>query len=221
MIPAGNQEKKWEDFYRKPVSLPDFIRLIDSHKTYLSVLLKFLEPGDKVLEVGCGTAVNSIYLSHLGYKVASIDSNDKVLELSKRNNENFHGAIDFSLQDMFKLSFNDNDFKLSFSAAVISCYSVPEVRKAIAEQLRVAKYVMFCEPTTYFVGHQSFESSNLWSFKEWLEIIKDFKLMDYGGYGYGRWGRIFSKLDNAIFKNRFKRLIVQRFAPQVYFIVSR
>lgn len=215
-----NSKKEWHEFYTQPITLPEFVRVIHSHKAYLSALVNLINPNEKILEIGCGTSIDSIYLSHFGYKLTALDNNPKVLELAKRNNDYFRGSVEYVLGDMFDLRFQDKEFKACFSQGAIN-YSPPEkIQQSLIQQAKIADFVLFSVPSIHFEGSQSFGGSRLWSFNQWLGIIKNFKIIDYGGYGYNRLGRTAEKIDKVILKNNFKKITSQFFAPNIYFIIS-
>jgi len=211
-------KKEWSKFL-KPVTLPRFIRLVNSHWVYLSEITKLLSTNDKILGVGCGTAVDEIYLSHLGYQVKAIDKSGKVLKLAKLNNEFFQGRVKFHLEDMFNLTFKDKEFKVCFSQGVLEHFSAPQIKKAISEQLRVAQYVVFSVPSIHWQG-QPFGDENFWPLEKWFEILTGFNLIDYEGYSYKTsLVRLMEKINKKLFKNIFKKFFIKLFATEFCFII--
>ena len=218
------KNRKWHDFYSKQVTLPEFISWMNNRKNYLSVIIKLLQSGDKILEAGCGPGIDSIYLSHLNYKVKAVDNNKKVLELAKYHNDYFRGSVKFILQDIFKLNFKKKEFKISFSQGVLEHFDVVKIKKALNEQLRVSDYVLFSIPSINMIKISSYSKSlgdeNYWDIDKWLEIIKNFKIIDYNGYGFDRFGRLMDKINRIIFKGRFKKFIIKHHAPEFYFLIT-
>lgn len=212
------ETKEWGKFL-KPVTLPRFISLINSHKVYLSEIIKLLSPNDKILGIGCGTAVDEIYLSHLGYRVKAIDISEEVLKLARLNNDYFHGQVDFLLADILKLPFGDNEFMVCFSQGVLEHFSVASIKATLKEQLRVAQRVVFSVPSVNWRG-RPFGNENFLPLKKWLAMIKDFHLLDCGGYGFGRFGRIIDKINKVFFRNKFKKIVAKFWAQNFYFVIT-
>ena len=91
-----------------------------------------LEVSRKVLDIGCGTGLNSKIIRELGYDVQGIDISDEAI---KRYNLNgFHGQV-FNIDE--GLPFEDNTFDLVFMAEVIEHLVNPEF--AIEEIHRILK----------------------------------------------------------------------------------
>jgi len=218
------KKREWHDFYSKPVTLPEFVRWMNNRKVYLSTLTRLLNPGDKILEAGCGLGIDGVYLSHLKYKVKAVDNNEKVLKLAKHHNNYFHGSVEFDLQDIFNLNFKEKEFKVSFSQGVLEHFNPIKIKKALKEQLRVADYVLFSVPSINMIkisGHsKSFGDENYWLLYEWLKIIKDFNLVDYNGYGFNRTGRLIDKFNKIILKEKFKKFVINYYAQELYFLIA-
>lgn len=80
---------------------------------------KYLSPGDKVLDLGCGSGRDSAWFSSLGFEVTAIDGSE---ELCKRVKENYgiHARC---------IKFEDISFVAEFDA-IWACASLLHVTKA-------------------------------------------------------------------------------------------
>jgi SAM-dependent methyltransferase len=81
--------------------------------------LKYLTPGCKLLDLGCGSGRDSAYFSSLGFEVTAVDGSE---ELCKRVIANY--GI-----DAICISFEDISFTAEFDA-VWACASLLHVKKA-------------------------------------------------------------------------------------------
>lgn len=81
--------------------------------------LKYLTPGCKLLDLGCGSGRDSAYFSSLGFEVTAVDGSE---ELCKRVKDNY--GI-----DALCISFEDISFTAEFDA-VWACASLLHVKKA-------------------------------------------------------------------------------------------
>lgn len=81
--------------------------------------LKYLSPGCKLLDLGCGSGRDSAYFSSLGFQVTAMDGSE---ELCKRVKENY--GI-----DAICVGFEDISFAAEFDA-VWACASLLHVKKA-------------------------------------------------------------------------------------------
>ena len=93
-------------------------------RRYVDLILEGLEPGARVLDVGCGTGRPvAEYLVARGFRVVGVDSSPKMLEIARRA---VPGA-EFLTGDMTEAEFGEG-----FAAAVVwdSLFHVPRARHA-------------------------------------------------------------------------------------------
>ena len=95
--------------------------------------------GKTVLEAGCGTGRESMYLALKGAKLTSIDIADKPLATAYEQAKlhNFEKIIKFQKASILDLPFEDNSFDIVLSSGVIHHTSNPEL--ALSELTRVLK----------------------------------------------------------------------------------
>lgn len=105
-------------------------------KKHLELIKKLgLKPGDKVLDVGCGSGHFLTRLEkHLGIKGVGIDISPKSIKLAKRwQKEN----LEFRVSKAEKLPFEDESFDYVFCFDVLE--HIKEQRQALREMARVLK----------------------------------------------------------------------------------
>ncbi len=98
-----------------------------------------IQPGDKVLEIGCGTGHFSSYFEELGAQVTGLDTSPEMLRVAKERHGNL--KINFEAGDAYRLPFPDNSFNLVAMITTLEFISSPE--KALAEAFRVSKGKVF------------------------------------------------------------------------------
>ena len=81
--------------------------------------LKYLFPGCKLLDLGCGSGRDSVYFSSLGFRVTAMDGSEALCRRVKEN----HGI------DVICIGFEDISFVAEFDA-VWACASLLHVKKA-------------------------------------------------------------------------------------------
>lgn len=103
--------KNAEEFYNGTVSA-DMSETCDK-------FLKYIAPGGRILDAGCGSGRDSLYFIKRGYKVVSFDASEKMVKLSS----------DLIGQQTLLMKFDEADFKDEFDG-IWACASLLHVPKA-------------------------------------------------------------------------------------------
>jgi len=122
-------------------------------------LLKRLQPGLNILDVGCGSGRFSINCAKRGFNVIGIDiAPDALKAAQKRSQEEKLDTITFLLSDMTHMPFQDNKFDYvicpRFSINAVATF--PMRKQAIKEMVRVVKPggKVFIESfNRFYMGH--------------------------------------------------------------------
>lgn len=101
----------------------------------------FINSYGTLLDFGCGSGENSIFLSECGYKVFSLDAADQALKVVKKKNQRLENKLKIILfSDSKKLPFKNNFFDYIVCLSVISLLgSKKNIKKLIKEFRRVLK----------------------------------------------------------------------------------
>ena len=85
-----------------------------------SELVKLLGEGiipvGRVLELGCGTGANAVYLAKHGFEVTAIDSSPTALERARRRGRLEDAPVHFILNDVYEFAKDVEPFDLVFDA---------------------------------------------------------------------------------------------------------
>lgn len=175
-----NRENKneitWDFVYSKSPSLLEFLADNILHLHYLFKILKFKPK--KVLEVGCGTASHSIFLSFIlpETEFYCLDNNIKVLNIAKENASKYKRKnIKFTYGDAFHLrnQFECKEFDVAISQGLLEHFSNDEIRKLINEQLFVARAVIINVPSEYYPGEEILGERRILK-EEWKSILEPY-----------------------------------------------
>ena len=91
-----------------------------------------------VLDLGCGTGRNTIYLASRGFKVSACDISKTGIELTKKQADELGFTdVDYEIQDMYKMTYDDNSFDAVLCIWVQGHGTKREVQKGIDEIYRV------------------------------------------------------------------------------------
>jgi len=149
------------------VSVPDTLSKPDIHRAWIEnlrtdevntfgfaalerlLLQTDLRPGAALLDAGCGTGTNSVWLAKRGFKVTGADFSE--FALSEVEGE----GIDYRREDLTALSLEDASFDAVICIGVLM--HIPDVEKALQELVRVLRpggYLIIAEananaPETY------------------------------------------------------------------------
>ncbi len=165
----------WEKYYSKAVSTEHYISDVSNHRPFLFEIIRTQSEHARLLEVGSGSGVHSIFLSQPDYDVISIDNNEGVLAIARENNTALNGRGTFLKGDAYSLPFLDNSFQVCFSQGFFEHFANHDIAKLLEEQLRVARVVIFSVPTLWY-PLQEFGDERLMKREDWLEILHGFKV---------------------------------------------
>jgi ubiquinone/menaquinone biosynthesis C-methylase UbiE len=93
--------------------------------------------GQKVLEIGCGTATDLLQFARGGASVTGIDLTPRSIEIARRRFQTYGFAADLAVGDSESLSFPDASFDLVYSFGVL--HHTPDTQAAIGEVHRVLR----------------------------------------------------------------------------------
>jgi len=100
---------------------------------YLHYLIKYLNNGDLLLDLGCGLLVNSNYLKDNGFNVVGLDISFEMLVLNEKK------TLPLICGDGLKLPFKENSFGSLLLVDIIEHLPEEKVDEFIEETRRVLK----------------------------------------------------------------------------------
>lgn len=106
----------------------------ETTKMCLELLEKYLEPGDKVLDIGCGSGILSIAAKLLGAKeVIGGDFDNQCVEISKENAKLNNVNVEFRFTDLFSGIEESGDLIISNIVAEILVELLDEIDEHISK----------------------------------------------------------------------------------------
>ena len=209
-MPEEKINENFDDLWEEACSKDNFAEDIEWHKRehhpfisligkYIDLLLEKREPL-KVLEIGCGSAIDS-YLIAEGYdsrvSFSGTDLSRHSIELAGKLGKYFEKQIAFDVDDATASSFPDESFDLIFSQGVIEHFKNPTA--IMTEQIRLLKkegFLIIDVPQKYHVltmykhllmmaGKWRFGWETEYSSSELKELGSSFGLIPVGMTGFG------------------------------------
>ncbi len=138
---SAPQETELRTYWRqlwastKEADSQDIWYAIDEIK--FSYLRRFLPPGGRSLEVGCGSARLSRFLSALGFNAVALDCEAAAVRLAGRRFQAGSMAGDLLLGDAFALPFADESFDVVLSTGLLEHF--PDPSPIVGEMTRVLR----------------------------------------------------------------------------------
>lgn len=93
--------------------------------------------GEKVLDIGSGTGLYSLWLAGKGLNVSAVDQSEVMMKIAKKKAEEAKLAIDWNLGDAESLPFAENTFDLVISITAVEFMDKPQA--VLQEAMRVLK----------------------------------------------------------------------------------
>lgn len=115
-----------------------------------------------ILDLGCGTGRNSIYLASHGFNLYACDISSTAIEIAEANSQELDiKNIKYDIEDMYSLTYSNDFFDAILCVWVQGHGLRDEIKKSIYEQFRVLKEggmiitdFVTVEDDTYGVGEE-------------------------------------------------------------------
>ncbi len=165
---------KWSEIYKQQISVfPDLDSFIENRIKnkieLIDIVKKYSHTTKKILEVGSGSGITSIFLEQNGYTVTGIDTDPDMIELAASIAEKKKSSALFKIDTIEKLAtLNDQHFDTIFSNGVMEHFSDADIINIINHHLLISDYVVVSIPSNYFsddqriYGDERFMSADIW-----------------------------------------------------------
>lgn len=175
--------KSWGDYYSHHGSIASFLSDVLLHIYYLFKLLR--DCRKLYLEVGCGTAYHSIFLSFFVEKCIVLDCDKNVIINARDKIRKFgRGNIDCIIADAFHLPLKSQSLGICFSQGVLEHFDDRHIIILLKEQTRIAKRVYFSVPATNYPTID-FGNERLLDTAKWGNILNNhFKKANVSYYSF-------------------------------------
>ncbi|MCX7927849.1 MAG: class I SAM-dependent methyltransferase [Candidatus Omnitrophica bacterium] len=166
----------WVNYFERTHDKRNLFFYSKNYSRFIEIIIENTPQKGRILEIGCGSALISLLLADLGFKVTSLDINKKVIMYAKNKIILNNVTINFVVGNMFVLSkiFKVKSFDTICHSGVLEHFSDEEIILALREQRKIAQKVIFKIPnnrnklTTTHFGNERFLSNS-----KWIDLIKE------------------------------------------------
>jgi len=138
-------------------------------KALLKRVMKYAKT-KRILEAGCGSSSNSIYLSNNGYEVTAADKDYEIILLAKEISKSFNKKPFFLVSRIENIK--KQPYSVIFSHGVLEHFSNEGIIRLINKELNLGDYVVFSVPSNFFKPSQSINGDERFmSESEWVSIL--------------------------------------------------
>ena len=120
---------RWQARYQKK-DTPWETNRPDSH--IVELVRENLLPAGKVLEIGCGTGANAIWLADQGFEVTAIDISATAIQHARRRLESSGGQCVFLEADFIRTPIPNRPFEWVFDRGCFHCCETEDERRRFA-----------------------------------------------------------------------------------------
>ena len=107
--------KFWDNMWENSFNRVKYNKVLPKFNPYLNTTRKYLNPGDTILEGGCGLAENSHNFRMAGFNPIALDYAEKTIDFLKKNKPELNPVIG----DVFNLDLDDKSVNGYWSFGVI------------------------------------------------------------------------------------------------------
>ncbi|MBL7196662.1 MAG: methyltransferase domain-containing protein [Candidatus Omnitrophica bacterium] len=133
------EEKVKKELKRYYLTADKYFERIDSFdegafEEYVSFVSRYLQKGQLVLDIGCGTGLSSLMLRKRGYRIIGVDISSLAIKRAKKREQT---NLKYLVCDVLNLPFKDNQFDVVASCLLIE--HITDINVALYEMVRVTR----------------------------------------------------------------------------------
>ena len=184
------QQGVWTEYLSSDKADP-WRTLLDNFEynmSFYSWIRNLVPPPQDVIEVGCGSGIMSIIISHYGYRCLGIDVEAGCIALSRRLGKALMSTARFERMDLYEATPKKR-FNLAFSSGLFEHLSEEEARRALLCQASFADKIAIVIPSKYCEDVKNdrapmevklkYDISDLWN------LVNASGLTPFAIHGYG------------------------------------
>lgn len=185
------QEKKevmaWDEYY-KPFHSEDYKRHIEAWKGICHIIARFApREGGRILEMGSGTGMMSVYLSKMmpqKFYCVGFDNNPKQIIRAKNLTLEIGARAKFACRDLFQLNLKKvGVYHIVFSQGLLEHFSNEQIKQALEIMFKIGRIIIFSVPIDKF-GHKSRGDERLLSDSFWRRMVQPYQMLHFSMFAH-------------------------------------
>lgn len=209
--------ERWQEYFAAQQGRHhSFIEAAAQHWSYNLPLYqrirRALPPPARVLDVGCGWGLTSLYLAGCGYRVTGVDNDAAIVELARGQADRCASDARFERADAHDLGRFHGGFDLTLSVGVLEHFDREQTVALLREQARCAALVLCVVPTRFTKFSGTITDERIYSLHGLKSLFAEAGLGARIGFGYGD---VFSPLHRwvkRLLPHGAYRLLQERFS---------
>lgn len=167
----------WSELLQRQIDraggdMPFFVRKCTCTRTFTAIVMKYAKKfrNPRFLEVGCGTATDSIYFSYFYREVYALDNDKDVMEMAKRFNKLLHGNAVIYQKDLRNI---DGGYEIIFNHGTYEHFKREEIVEILRKHMERGRYLIFGVPINMEKDWEEFGNEYLTNLNEWKQMVKE------------------------------------------------
>ncbi len=181
--------ERWVDYFSASMKGKRLLEYAVGHWTYSMQLYyqirKYVPPPARILEIGCGLGLSSIYLRECGYEVTAVDKSAEVIKMARISAEMLSSTPLIEQADALDMRNYYNCYDLCFSVGVVEHFERGVTVRLIEEQRKCAQYIIAVVPSKYTSYVADITDERIYTARGLKKIFKDAGLGQISSFGYG------------------------------------
>ncbi len=181
--------ERWVDYFEASLRGKKLLDYAVDHWTYNMQLYyqirKHVLPHGRILEIGCGLGLSSIYLQECGYEVTAVDKSESVIQMARRSAEMLSSHLTIEPADALDMRKYYNGYDACFSVGVIEHFERDVTVKLLEEQKNCARCVIAVVPSKYTAYVAEITDERIYTARGLKRIFRDAGLRNVSLFGYG------------------------------------
>lgn len=144
------------------------------HNKKIEELVELLPQSGKVLDLGCGTGGNSIFLSEKGFNVTCIDADKEAIDEIKKN----YPKVNAINKNILDFDFPKNEYDLILALNVLSFFDAEDVKLIIKNIIKSLKENSLAHLQVFSTNEPNKKFKHLFTEEELKQVFSENKILE-------------------------------------------